>query len=41
VYLRLDPVRREALRSRAHELLGAPRGRFRLDARAWYVRGAA
>ncbi len=41
VYLRLDPVRREALRSRAHELLGAPRGRFRLDARAWYVRGVA
>ncbi len=41
VYLRLDPVRRQALRSRAHELLGAPRGHFRLDARAWYVRGAA
>lgn len=41
VYLRLDPMRREALRSRANELLGAPRGRFRLDARAWYVRGLA
>ena len=41
VYLRLDPVRREALRSRAYELMGAPRGRFRLDARAWYVRGVA
>lgn len=41
MYLRLDPVRREALRSRAHALLGAPGGRFRLDARAWYVRGVA
>jgi SAM-dependent methyltransferase len=41
VYLRLDAERREALRARAHELLGAPRGRFRLDARAWYVCGVA
>jgi ubiquinone/menaquinone biosynthesis C-methylase UbiE len=41
LYLRLDSERREALRSRAHELVGAPRGRFRLDARAWYVRGVA
>jgi SAM-dependent methyltransferase len=41
VYLRLDAERRKALRSRAHELLGARRGRFRLDAGAWYVRGVA
>jgi SAM-dependent methyltransferase len=41
VYLLLDAERRKALRARAHELLSAPRGRFRLDARAWYVRGVA
>jgi SAM-dependent methyltransferase len=41
VYLRLDPRRRKALRSRAYELLDAPRGRFTLRARAWYVRGSA
>lgn len=40
VYRRLDPTRRKALRSRAHELLDAPRGRFTLHARAWYVRGS-
>ena len=41
VYLRLDAERRATLRSRAHALLGSPRGRFRLNARAWYVRGVA
>jgi SAM-dependent methyltransferase len=41
LYLRLDARRRAALRSRAHELLGSPQGSFRLDARAWYVRGVA
>jgi SAM-dependent methyltransferase len=41
IYLSLGPERREALRARAHELLGRPRGRFRLDAHAWYVRGSS
>lgn len=41
VYLGLDAERRAALRSRTHGLLGSPRGRFRLDARAWCVRGLA
>lgn len=41
IYLSLDQERRNALRARAHELLGAPEGRFRLDARAWYVQGVA
>lgn len=41
LYLRLDAEHRVALRLRAQELLGSPRGRFRLDAHAWYVRGVA
>ena len=41
VYLKLDAQRRTAVRSRVHELLGSPQGRFRLDARAWYARGVA
>ena len=39
VYLALDPERRATLRSHANALLGSPRGRFHLEAHAWYVRG--
>lgn len=41
LYLSLDAGRRAALRSRTHELLGSPRGSFRLHAHAWCVRGVA
>lgn len=41
IYLSLDQERRNALRVRTYELLGSPRGRLRLHARAWYVRGMA
>jgi hypothetical protein len=35
----LDDEHREALRELVYRRLGAPRGGFVLDARAWYVRG--
>ena len=35
----LDDEHREALRELVYQRLGAPRGGFVLDARAWYVRG--
>jgi SAM-dependent methyltransferase len=38
---RLDPDRREALRTGCFRRLGEPTGAFRLTARAWFVRGRA
>jgi SAM-dependent methyltransferase len=35
----LEPEHREALRALVHRHLGSPQGPFRLEARAWYVRG--
>jgi SAM-dependent methyltransferase len=37
LYRALEPERRSALRAHAVRRLGAPAGRFRLAARAWYV----